>query len=222
MKKVVVVAPHPDDETLGCGGALLRHLSCGDEIHWIIVTEACSKAGYSKQSQQTLQNQIKHVSKAYPFHSVRQLQFPTTYLDQVPIRTLVQSLSRVLGQIRPETVYAPNQSDIHSDHRIVSQATQSCLKWFRLPFIQKALFYEVLSETNFMSHPRDHFHPNIYVNITEQLQKKIEIFMHYETETQTFPSPRSVQTIRALAQLRGSESGFHAAEAFMLFTELIV
>lgn len=210
--RVVVVAPHPDDETLGCGGTLLRHKAEGDEVHWFNMTSL-------KGNESIIQYEINtQVGNEYDFSSCSDFNFPTTRLDTIPIGDLVGSLAGLFTEIQPEMVYAPFWGDIHSDHRIVFDAVASCSKWFRHPYIKRIMAYETLSETEFGF--KESFKPNCFVNITDYLNKKIEIMKLYNGEMGEMPFPRCEQNIRALATLRGTQSGFMAAEAFMLLKDI--
>lgn len=222
MKKIVVVAPHPDDETLGCGGTLLRLKDEGNEIHWLIMTEMSEESGFTKERIRIRNEELKKVAEMYCFKDVHHLKFPALKLDTIPRNIIINAVHRVMDQISPDIGYLPSPTDIHSDHRIAFSAVTACLKWFRLPTIKRVLSYETLSVTDLSFHsPAKSFFPNVYVNISETLEKKIEIMKLYENEISDFPFPRSSQAIRALAQMRGASSGFHAAEAFMLLKEFV-
>lgn len=222
MNKVLVIAPHPDDETLGCGGALLKHNSNGDKTFWLIVTNATEDIGYTVEKIMQRSQEIKKVSKAYKFSSVYECGFTTTRLDAVPLTDIIEKFSEIFQQIEPDIVYLPYRGDVHTDHRIVFDAASSCLKWFRYPSVKRALAYETLSETDFALNPETNaFRPNVFIDISTFLDKKIEIMKMYSGESGDFPFPRSDEAIRAQAALRGVASGFKAAEAFMLLKEII-
>lgn len=221
--KVLVVAPHPDDETLGCGGTLLKHRQQGDQIHWLIFTQMIGLSGVTEERIQTREREIEQVVEAYGFQSVEHFDYPTTKLDTFPLDIIIRDISEVLNRIQPEIIYLPYRGDIHSDHRVVFDSVVACGKWFRYPFIQKILVYETLSETDFALNPDlIGFRPNVFVNIENFLQNKIEIMNIFQSEISDFPFPRSNEAIRALAQYRGQMSGFKAAEAFMLLKETII
>ena len=137
MKKVVFISPHPDDETLGCGGTLLSHQSKGDEIHWLIATDIKEADGFSAESVSAREAEIKHVSDLYGFDSVHRLGFSTMKVDHYSMGDLVSKISSVINEIQPNIIYLPFKSDVHSDHRIIFNAAYSCTKTFRYPFIQK-------------------------------------------------------------------------------------
>ena len=221
MNTVIAIAPHPDDETYGCGGALLRHRDLGDTVHWLIMTSMSNELGYSDEKINQRKHEIKKVSEAYGFHAVHELHFPPARLDHIPMQDLVVAMSEIFHAIKPTIVYLPFRGDVHTDHRVVFDSVSACTKWFRFPTIKKVLAYEALSETGFNINPHIHaFNPNSYINIDKFLQKKIDIAHIYESECAPFPFPRSEKAILALSHFRGSLAGFHAAEAFMLLREI--
>jgi len=221
VNAVLVVAPHPDDETLGCGGALLRHKSRGDSVHWLIVT-AMDSARFSAERIERRSREIDQVASAYGFTSTTCLQFPASRLDEVPCNELVAAIGAVVGKLQPEEIYLPFPGDAHTDHRAVYSAAAAVTKWFRYPFVKRVLACEIVSETDFGLAPDGlAFRPNSYVDISAWLDKKIAIMRLYEGEMGEHPFPRSEVAMRALASLRGAQSGFAAAEAFMLLKEIV-
>jgi len=222
MNKILVIAPHPDDETLGCGGTLLKHKSKGDQIFWLIVTAATEDIGYNAEKIMQISQEITRVSEAYKFSLVYECGFTTTRLDTVPLTDIIEKFSGIFQQIEPDIVYLPYRGDVHTDHRIVFDAASSFLKWFRYPSVIRALVYETLSETDFALNPEyNAFRPNVFIDISSFLDKKTKIMKMYSGESGYFPFPRSEEAIRAQAALRGVASGFKAAEAFMLLKEII-
>lgn len=216
MKKILVVAVHPDDETLGCGGTLLRHRAAGDEIHWLIVTEADNDAVKRRRI-----GQIEQVRQAYGFTDIHALNFPTTCLDQLATGTLVGAIAKVVATVAPEIIYLPFAYDIHSDHRIVFEAAYSCTKVFRYPSVRRVLMMETVSETDFSpAIPGQVFMPNVFVDIGDHLEKKLNIARIYEEELGNHPFPRSLEGLRALATVRGAAAGCRYAEAFTLLKEI--
>lgn len=221
MSKIIVVTPHPDDETLGCGGVLLKYKEQNDQIYWLIVTRMGDLFADAKKNKR--EQEIKQVAEKYQFERVYQLGFEAATLDQITSSDLIGEISKVFRQVAPNIVYAPYPSDIHSDHKAVFDATMACTKWFRYPTVEKVLAYETLSETDFTINPdANTFRPNVFVNIEAYLDKKIEIMNIYESEISEFPFPRSEKAIRSLAHVRGAASGFEAAEAFMLLKERVL
>jgi LmbE family N-acetylglucosaminyl deacetylase len=215
MERVLVVAPHADDETLGCGGTLLRHFKNGDEIFWLIAT-----APIESKSKTITSECIKKVADMYQFKKVITLDIAATTIDQRPMFELVDKISEVVSSVRPSTIYLPNRTDIHSDHRIVFEAAYSCTKNFRFPTVRRILLYETLSQTEFApALPESTFIPNVFVDITDHMQSKLEIMSIYSSEVMEKPGPRSLSSLEALARYRGSRIGVEFSEAFALLFE---
>lgn len=244
MKKILIVAVHPDDETLGCGGTLLRFKAEGSSIHWLIVSSiyAQNEKGawtknscgqevlwehqkidpifFPKEQMEERAKELKRVRETYPFDSVHELCLPTMCLDQLPMGEMIKHISKVMHEVRPDTVILPFKGDIHSDHRIAFEAAYSCTKSFRYPFLRRVMMMETLSETEFATGTKeDMFCPNVFVNITDYIQKKIDILSLYKGEMDLPPFPRSTQNVHALSVYRGGASGFEHAESFMLLKE---
>ena len=217
--KILVIAPHPDDETLGCGGTLFRHKQEADELYWGIVTGISEENGWSAEAVEKRDAEIDSVAKKYGFTDIYNFQLPTTKMDTLPTSDLIEKISTVYKKVEPDIIYMPCAYDVHTDHQITARALQSTFKWFRYPHIQKVLMYETPSETEFNFIEKNVFKPNVFVNISDHLDGKIEAMKIYESEIGEFPFPRSEKTLRALAILRGSQSGFESAEAFELIYE---
>lgn len=218
---VLVIAPHPDDETLGAGGTLLRHKADGENIHWLIATSISTELGYDTASVERRQREIERVSLAYGFTSVHAMELPSTRLDTMPLGDIIGGIAKVIQDINPETVYIPFPGDAHTDHRIVFEASIACTKSFRYPCIRRVAAMEIISETNFGLNPAGlPFQPNLFVDISKTLDKKIEIMGLYEGEMGTPPFPRSERSIRALAHLRGDQANAEAAEAFQILKDI--
>jgi N-acetylglucosamine malate deacetylase 1 len=217
--RTLVVAPHPDDEILGCGGTLLRRKAEGADLGWLIVTGVSREAGFPVKIEQQRAQEIDKVVELMGFDHVYNLALPSAQLDRLPMSDLVEKFSKVFQEFQPIEVLLPCRSDVHTDHRLVFDATGACVKWFRHPYVKRVLAYETISETEFNLDSSSPFKPNFFVDVSEFLERKLEVMAVYESELGCFPFPRSIEAIRALAILRGSASGFMAAEAFQLLRE---
>ena len=221
MNVILVVAPHPDDETLGCGGTLLRHHANGDEVHWLIVTDMSTEQGFAEDLVSKRQAEIAEVASIYRFVKVHNLGHPPTKLDVVPESELVADIGQVMKEVQPTVVYLPFRGDAHSDHAAVFDAAASCTKWFRYPTIRRVLCYETLSETDFGLNPEAaRFSPNSFMDITDHVDEKVRIAKIYEGEMGEHPFPRSEEALMSLAKVRGAACGCEAAESFMLLREI--
>lgn len=221
MKKVLVVAPHADDESLGCGGTILRHIAQGDEVHWLLVTGMSLDSGFNQEQIEVRESEIEKVTGLYGFKQVHELHLPPASLDCLPKGQIIGAISSVVTAVEPEVIYTVYRNDAHSDHEIVFDAVMSATKSFRYPYIKRVLAYETISETDFGMKPEDGgFRPNVYFNISKYLERKLEILDVFSSEMGVFPFPRSRKALEALAALRGVQSSCHAAEAFMLLKEI--
>lgn len=217
--KVLVIAPHPDDETLGCGGSIFRHKDEGDEIYWTIVTSISSDDGWPEKKVLDRKKEIEQISKTYNFSDTFNLNIPAAKVDTLPISIIVNKISKVFNSIKPEIIYIPNAKDVHTDHQLIALALQSTFKWFRYPYIKRILMYETPSETDFNFLEKNNFQPQVFLDISKYIDKKIKTMEIYKDEMGEYPFPRSERVIRALSVIRGSQSGYDAAEAFQLVYE---
>ena len=166
MNKVLCVAPHPDDETLGCGGTLIRHKAEGDDIYWLIITGISQECGWQEKVVRKRDNEIDAVAEKYGFSDVFNLRLPSTKMDTLPLSDLIGEISKVYKKVEPDIIYMPFAYDVHTDHQIIAKALQSTLKWFRYPHIKKVYMYETPSETEFNFVENRVFRPNLFVNIS--------------------------------------------------------
>jgi len=220
MKNILVIAPHPDDEILGCGGTLLRHAANGDRLFVVYMTRMCTEYGYSTERINSRESEIERVCKS--MNATRdQLDYqPATLTDQDTV-SMIPQLSELFRQIAPDVLYVPNRADAHSDHRVCFNAAYACSKVFRCPSLKTILMYETVSETDF-SPPlaQDMFVPNYFVDVTTYMSQKISLMQVYESELSEHPFPRSIASLQALATLRGSAAGVSRAEAFQLIKHI--
>lgn len=222
MNKVLFIAVHPDDETLGCGGTILKHKAQGDEIYWMVITNATKNhpLKFSDEFVEFRDKLVDRVAEAYGFAKTFKLGFPTQMLQTIDLKDFIMAVNSVINEIKPNIIYMPFNGDVHSDHRISFEAIYACTKSFRKPFIEKLYMIEALSETEFSpAVPGTTFVPNVFVDISEYMEQKLSIMSIYEKEVMAEPYPRSLSSIKALARVRGSRAGVMYAEAFMLLYE---
>lgn len=215
-KNVLVCAPHPDDETLGCAGTLLKHKASGDKIFWVVATSIDSSDKFSKDKVRARSELIKEVSGFYEFEHTYLLNFKAAQLDEYTDTDIIGRISEIIKDVKPEVIYSPYPGDIHSDHGVIFSAMHACTKSFRYPYVKEIYCYETLSETNFNINPlHSAFRPNYYVDISKFLDRKLELIGLYGEEMGEFPFPRNKRLVKAMSDLRGSEANVMASEAFM-------
>lgn len=220
--RVLVVCAHPDDETLGCGGTILKHVATGDEVFWAIATVAHEPA-WSREMIRTKSDEVEAVAAAYEFASVDRLGFSSSRLDMTPRSELIGAIGAVMERVRPEVVYVVHPGDVHGDHADVYESTLVVAKAFRMGAlgIRRVLAFETLSSTDAAPpEPGRAFVPTVFSDIGPYLERKLAIMAMYRSETQLDPLPRGPGAIRALARLRGATVGVEYAEAFRLVREL--
>jgi len=203
--RVLVIAPHPDDEVLGCGGTIKKHTNKGDEVHLCIVTRAYTP----DWTQEFIENRKKEISCANEVLGIKEtifLDLPTVKLDRVGQKKLYDLISGNIGKVKPETLYLPFAKDSNKDHQLV----------FEAGFIASKALKKVLS----YSYESPLFMPNIYIDISDTLEDKLKAMSCYKSELKEYPHPRSLEAIKVLAEKRGTEAGLKAAEAFMLIREI--
>ena len=209
--KIIVFAPHNDDEVLGCGGTISGFAERGNDVY---ICEATS----SKNSDRM--NIIKEEAlKAHKLLNVKEtifLDLPVVSLKEMPTAEKNKAFLDVVEYVNPDAAFIPFKGDLHIDHREVSEAALVALR----PRINKkniAVYaYETLSETEWNIPSTDnYFQPNTWYDITETLGIKLQAMKCYKTQLKEFPHPRSLEAIEALAKLRGSSVCLKAAEAFM-------
>jgi N-acetylglucosamine malate deacetylase 1 len=197
---VLVLAPHPDDEVLGCGGTISRHVAAGDTVFVVIATRGIPEL----------------------FSDERFLDFPAPALDTVPGYVLAGAILDCIRDVRPEVLYVPHHGDIHSDHFHLHQAALVAARPLGDSPIRRILAYETLSETEWAPPQMDAvFYPTVFIDVSAFLQNKLDAMSCFESQLKPAPNARSLRNITALAHYRGATVACDAAEGFMLIREIL-
>lgn len=216
---VLVVSPHPDDETLGAGGTLLKLKKQGHSIFWLNITDMKMEYGWDKKRIMHRQNQIKAVREFYGFNDFYNIVLPPAGLTALNEGDIINKIRNVFDMVKPEWLMIPGQYDAHSDHHVVYNCCMSCAKTFRASYIKRITTMEIISETDF-GFQNEKFIPNLFIDITDELEGKIEAMKIYDTEIEEVPFPRSLENIRALAINRGGYCMSKYAEAFFVVKQI--
>lgn len=169
-ERILVVSPHPDDETLGAGGTLLKYRSEGATTFWLNLTDMTEEYGYSQEKIQKRTAEMKEVASFFGFKKSFNLKLKPAHLFSYPETELIDKISAVVKEVQPTTMILPYDFDVHSDHHFAFQACYSCTKSFRYPSIKRILVMEIFSETDFALSSQG-FVPNYFVNITDYMKK---------------------------------------------------
>jgi LmbE family N-acetylglucosaminyl deacetylase len=213
---ILAVSAHADDETLGCGGTLLRHRHNGDNVAWLVLSEPSEGRRWSKATIMQKSAELERVGEAYGACEIIRSRLPAGRLDAVPIGDLHSQIADAVRRTQPKVVYLVYHGDAHTDHEVAFRAAASVLKPFHLRElgVRRVLSYETLSSTE--AGTGRPFAPNVYVDISPWLEQKLAIMAMYESERHAEPMPRAASAIRALARFRGATVGVEYAEAFVL------
>ena len=223
-KKVLIVAAHPDDELLGCGGAILHHLYQGDKVRVTIVAEGLtSRESKNKSNQDTagLKNITKKICEEVGIKELDFLDFADNRLDDYNLLDVIKPIENIINTFKPEIIYTHHYGDLNKDHQIVNRAVMTAARPKPNSFVQKIYAFEVLSSTNWsIINSNSVFEPNYYLNIEKFLKKKLSLLNYYVSEIEKWPHTRSLKSIEILAKYRGSTVGLEAAEAFYLLRQI--
>jgi len=219
---VLVIAAHPDDEVLGCGGTIPRLAQSGCEVHIAILGEGIS-ARYPHREQvgaseiERLASQSNRVAEILQAQQVLAYGLPDNRFDTMPLLDIIKIIEELIAEVRPQVVYTHHGGDLNIDHRVVHQATLTATRPLTGHPVREVYTYEVPSSTEWaFSRLGPVFQPNVFVDISNTLEMKLAALSHYQTEVRIFPHPRSPEAITAIARRWGSMAGLEAAEAFEL------
>ena len=217
---VLIIAPHMDDEVLGCGGAIARHVDDGDAVEVCVVGNRAYGHAYDDDAIEAEKACARRAQEVLGYGGLTLLDLPDERM-YAHFQEVLIAIEEVVGRVRPETVYVPHALDLHQDHRTVAHAANIALRSSAAPFARRVLAYEVPSGTEqTFAASGGGFAANVYVDIEAQIERKLAALAAYERESRPFPHPRSPETLRARALLRGAECGLAAAEGFAMLREV--
>ena len=222
-KRILVVAAHPDDEILGCGGTILKHIANGDTVHTIIMAEGLTSRDMQRNVKKyDVELEVLHSEavQAARFMGVEKViinNFPDNRMDTVALLDVVKKIEIEVDDFQPEIVYTHHAGDVNIDHMITHDAVITACRSLPGQAVRRILFFETLSSTEWQMPTSDKiFLPNWYVDIGDFLGKKLEALRFYESEMRIYPHSRSYKAIEILAKQRGFTVGKEYAEAFSL------
>ena len=213
--RVLAIAPHPDDEILGCGGTLARLVEEGGDVTIAIATTGKQPAFPANQVEQ-VQEEMRRAHSIIGITDTRLLDLPAAALDTIPASECSALFAELVDEVRPDTLLLPFVGDIHLDHQLTFLASMVAARPRHDNAPSQILCYETVSETNWYAAPTTPaFVPDVFIDISDTIDRKVDAFHAFKSQVRSFPDERSPETLRALATVRGSAVHLRAAEAFM-------
>lgn len=220
-KRVLVVAAHPDDEALGCGGTIAQHVSQGDEVHLVFMTDGVkSRSSTTKQDLDQRNHSMLRAKSILGYHSFQSLGFDDNSMDSGSVLQIIQKLEPIVSSAKAEIVYTHHSNDLNVDHRMTHEAVLTCCRPDPSCVVKEIYGFEVVSSTDWAIPDRAPFLPNMFVNIGRFLSQKLESLKAYGDEMRPSPHSRSLEHAEVLARHRGLSVGVEAAEAFAVYRVL--
>ena len=223
-KKILVVAAHPDDEVLGCGGTIARYVREGYNAYVVFMTD-----GVSSRKETSIQNEIKNREKSAILASqilgielVEILDFPDNGMDTVPILDIVQKLEDIIAKVEPSIVFTHHWGDLNIDHRITCQSVLTACRPYPTQVVKEIYSFEIPSSTGWLAPTQENvFIPHRFVNVINTMDRKIEALNTYKEEIYEFPHFRSIKGVVSMMQMRGASVGVSSVESFMVLRQII-
>ncbi len=217
FKKILVVAAHPDDETLGCGATIAKKITDGAEVWFLILGQGLNARGkHSENAFEELESNAKKAAKILGAKKLVMRKFPDNSFDSVALLEIIKEIEKIINEFEPDVVFTHSNTDRNLDHQLTCEAVKTACRPIKGSSVKLVLSFEVPSSTEWSFDKRNIFSPNYFVNVNETINKKLEAMSAYKDELRAFPHPRSLEYIEALSKVRGGQCGYNAAEAFEL------
>lgn len=226
MQKILAVVAHPDDETIGVGGTLYKHVRTGDEVHVLILGDGKSSRGntYKKLTKMVNQKSFQETKKALSCLGIELFykeHLPDNRFDRVDMLDISKKISSYVNKIKPTIVYTHHPGDLNIDHQRTSEAVTIACRPMENNSVREIYHFETLSSTEMAGFtPNRVFLPNVFVNIEAEIQQKIKAMSYYKSELCQFPHPRSLEAIEANAKVWGAKVNLKYAEAFFCLRQI--
>jgi LmbE family N-acetylglucosaminyl deacetylase len=220
-KTILVVAAHTDDEALGCGGTIARHVAEGDTVYAVFLADGVTSRPNANDEE--LKQRSAAAERAHEILGIKKaymLSFPDNRMDSIPLLDIVQKLENVFAEVQPQVVYTHHNGDLNVDHRITHQAALTACRPVPGCSVKEIYAFEVLSATEWSTPGTTPFNPNVFIDISSYLEIKLQALAAYKLEMREEPHARSLANARRLAEFRGSCVGLEAAESCSLVRKI--
>lgn len=216
-KTILVVAAHADDEAIGCGGTIARHVAEGDTVHLILMADGVkSRTGANDEDLARRNEAAKQAHAILGISSVTQMCFPDNRMDSLPLLDIVQPLEKTIQNIRPTLIYTHHRGDLNVDHQLTHQAVLTACRPIPGSHVSEILAFEVVSSTEWSGPANPLYVPNLFIDITDYWEMKRKALEAYAMEMRQPPHARSINNLETMARYRGNSVGLRMAESFML------
>lgn len=217
---ILIIAPHPDDEILGCGGTIAKHVANGNKVYVCVVTKGTLPL-FPSDGVEQVRRECREADTYLGVAEIIFLDFPAAMLEEVPRYQLNDKICEVVQRIKPEEVYIPHRGDMQLDHKMIVDASMVALRPKYEHVVKRVYSYETLSETGWdIPNTVNDFIPTVYNDISKFIDKKLDALSIFKSQVAEFPNARSLQAVEALARFRGATVNVNAAEAFSLVREI--
>ena len=220
-KKILIVAAHPDDEVLGCGGTITKSTAQGCKVYIVFMTNGVAARNRIKRDIKIEVNERKAAAiKACKIMGAEKpnfLDFQDNQLDKYPLLEIVKTIEKFIKKYSPSIIFSHYSGDLNIDHQIVNKAVVTACRPQKQSTVKNLLFFEVPSSTEWqITKSSKTFNPNWFEDISSFIKKKLNALQAYKHELRKWPHPRSKKGVKTLALWRGATIGVEAAEAFIL------
>jgi len=220
-KKILVIAAHPDDEVLGCGGAMARFVTEGCEVYTLILGEGVTSRDKERDRAEReneiteLRKQAENANNILGVKKVYAFDFPDNRFDSIPLLDIIKTIEKIKGSVQPDSVFTHHQGDLNIDHQITFKAVVTACRPVKDESVKEIYSFEIPSSTEWNAPSSlTYFMPDYFVDVSKSLKVKINALKEYETELREFSHPRSLKAVELNAKQWGVKMGFEAAEAF--------
>jgi len=227
MEKILVIAAHPDDEILGCGGTIRRLISEGNEVYSLILSDGTTSRHDNINCQVDKEIDERHqdsllANKLIGYKDTFFCKFTDNSFDQEGLLNIVKLVEKYVSQIKPSIIFTHHYGDLNIDHRITFEAVETATRPMEDCTVREIYCFETFSATEWNFLNRDRFNPNYFVNIEGTIKDKMEAMKCYKSELRNYPHPRSLEGLEVAAKRWGTVVGCSYAEAFELIRKIVI
>ena len=217
--KILIVAAHPDDEIIGCGGTIIKFKE-KTQINVLFMSDGVSsrsnKKKITKKNINIRRRECLDLFKKLKLTKPVFLNFPDNQMDKIPLLKIVKKIEKYINKFKPNTIFTHFENCLNIDHRVTFNAVITACRPINNSSVKEILSFEIPSSTDWSLFNRKHFQPNYYIDISKEIKKKLESLKYYKSELKKYPHSRSLQSIKSLARVRGVSCGKKFAEGFYL------